>query len=356
MSPRISIIVPCYNSARTIERTIHSVLMQNCVDWELILVDDGSSDDTAQRIRSIPDRRIHLIQQENRGPSAARNNGINHASGDWICFLDSDDMLLPRALDTLLAATNATSDIIIGCFQFHDHPVSSISHTTPVHLGSERLAANTLFWQKYEEGIKLDVFRGERVQHELNLGAPWAKLYRRAFINEHKLRFHEKLVLHEDTLFNHLAYIHASSVSIVPTPVYCYLDNPDSLTRSQNARYIEHSTEALAQFLLLHPDYPEELCYFAMYRILECWQGICSATPYTPIVRYRLVQQFRKHPIIAKCSKLISLTNNPYFNMFEKWELFLIKNHLLFTLVFIMPLIRAFRSLKNAHSKAFRTH
>lgn len=86
-----SVVLPAYNSERFIDKAIESVLMQTYTDFELIIVDDGSTDGTRQRIASYTDKRIRCVYQENGGVSAARNKGILESKGDFVCFLDSDD-------------------------------------------------------------------------------------------------------------------------------------------------------------------------------------------------------------------------------------------------------------------------
>ena len=89
--PFFSIIIPSYNRAHVLPVTIKSVLHQTYKNWELIIVDDGSIDNTKEVVEKINDTRVRYIYQENAERSAARNNGIRNAKGDWICFLDSDD-------------------------------------------------------------------------------------------------------------------------------------------------------------------------------------------------------------------------------------------------------------------------
>lgn len=96
----ISVIIPLYNKEPIIERSLHSVLSQDYDDFEVVVVNDGSSDHSTDIVRSINDPRIRLIEQENGGPSKARNTGTKNAKGEWIVFLDADDELLPGALKT----------------------------------------------------------------------------------------------------------------------------------------------------------------------------------------------------------------------------------------------------------------
>lgn len=96
MEPRFSVIIPSYNRAATLGRAIRSVLTQAFPAWEIIVVDDGSSDGTRELIEGYPGVRYHY--QSNAGVCAARNNGADIATGDWLIFLDSDDELLPDAI------------------------------------------------------------------------------------------------------------------------------------------------------------------------------------------------------------------------------------------------------------------
>lgn len=98
MNADISVIIPLYNKGRIIERTVKSVLNQTYPHFELIIVDDGSTDNSVAVVKQFDDERIQLIQQPNAGPSAARNKGVQNAQTDWIVFLDGDDELLHEAL------------------------------------------------------------------------------------------------------------------------------------------------------------------------------------------------------------------------------------------------------------------
>ena len=96
----VSIIIPLYNKEREISRTLDSVLAQSVSDFEIIVVDDGSKDKSAEIVRGYTDSRIRFIQKENGGVSSARNRGLKEAQGEWLLFLDGDDQLMPDALET----------------------------------------------------------------------------------------------------------------------------------------------------------------------------------------------------------------------------------------------------------------
>ena len=99
--PFFTIIIPTYNRAHIIKRPIDSIISQSFDDWELIIVDDGSTDDTKAVVDTYRDSRIKYVWQENQERSAARNHGISLAKGEWICFQDSDDEYLPEHLRIL---------------------------------------------------------------------------------------------------------------------------------------------------------------------------------------------------------------------------------------------------------------
>ncbi len=95
----ISVVIPLYNKETSIAQSLNSILSQSYQNFEVVIVDDGSTDSSVSIVEAMNDSRIRLIRQENGGPSKARNEGVKIAKGDWILFLDADDELLPDALE-----------------------------------------------------------------------------------------------------------------------------------------------------------------------------------------------------------------------------------------------------------------
>ncbi|MDB5371998.1 MAG: hypothetical protein JWP04_640 [Belnapia sp.] len=111
-APAVSILTPAYDVARFIGPAVDSVLAQGFEDWEMIVVDDGSSDGTAEVVTARRDRRLRLLRQENQGVSAARSRAMAEARGEAVVFLDADDWLAPDALERLVAALAAAPQAV----------------------------------------------------------------------------------------------------------------------------------------------------------------------------------------------------------------------------------------------------
>lgn len=124
-----SIIIPLYNKENFITTAIESVLSQSYRNFEIIVVDDGSTDDSVARVKTISDHRIKMIRQANNGVSSARNRGIELAKGELICFLDADDWYLPMYLETMVSMASRHPGIVFFASRF-----KSISNPQPADL------------------------------------------------------------------------------------------------------------------------------------------------------------------------------------------------------------------------------
>jgi|BioPla2DNA2_1021312.scaffolds.fasta_scaffold23167_5 glycosyltransferase involved in cell wall biosynthesis len=137
--PAVSVVIPLYNKGPYIARALNSVLAQTFQDFEVIVVDDGSTDDGAEVVRGFDDPRIWLIQQENRGVSAARNRGIEAARAELVAFLDADDEWLPGFLETILRLRTLYPDAGLYGTAYELHYPGSIVETVCTRNGGDRL-------------------------------------------------------------------------------------------------------------------------------------------------------------------------------------------------------------------------
>lgn len=115
---QVDIIIPLYNKAATVARAVRSVQAQTLTDWHLIVVDDGSTDNSAEIIAGFKDGRIELVRQENRGPGAARNTGIARAASEYVAFLDADDELLPEYLANAVTAVRQKNVALVATMYY----------------------------------------------------------------------------------------------------------------------------------------------------------------------------------------------------------------------------------------------
>lgn len=138
----ISIIIPFYNAKGTLQDSVNSVLNQDYPNFEILLINDGSTDDSTSIVEKLKDERVLLFNQSNAGVAAARNLGIEKASGDFICFLDSDDLMTIDALSSRIAvfAEKPQLGIVAGAQEQKNFDLSeSIIVQTPEHRGNPKL-------------------------------------------------------------------------------------------------------------------------------------------------------------------------------------------------------------------------
>ncbi|MGN0243010.1 MAG: glycosyltransferase family 2 protein [Lachnospiraceae bacterium] len=210
----ISVIIPVYNTERYLKEAVDSVLEQTFPDWELILVDDGSEDDSGNICEEYAERdcRIQTIHTENRGVSNARNTGIEHASGEWIVFLDSDDIMQKNMLETLLLYSGNVNLVVCGILTIPNQKELAFV---------ERVTYYDSLQSALEE---LDEIREGGFYH-----SPVNKLYRRHYMT---MRFHPDITLGEDFCFNLEYMSQCGAICAIPDMLYSYrILTENSLTK-----------------------------------------------------------------------------------------------------------------------------
>lgn len=216
MDPIVSIIVPAYNAEKYMERCIRSALAQTYDAFELIVINDGSTDATEAICASFTkDRRIKLINKQNAGVSAARNTGLEQCKGKYVMFLDADDTLEPIACEKLVAEMERGADLCIG-----DHFVKKNDKKRKRGCITDILSPGM-----YEKQDVLEKFG--KLYTENCLNPPWAKCYRRDLIEE---PFSPELSLGEDLIFNLNYLINCARISIIPDIIYNYYNEDNTLS------------------------------------------------------------------------------------------------------------------------------
>lgn len=193
-----------YNAASHIQETLNSILDQEYSDYEIIVVDDGSTDDSyivVKRTVEHSNRKIHLLFQNNAGPNEARNFGIENAQGRYLLFLDSDDRFSEGAIGKIAHwVEEYDADFINFGYRFYDSHSKKIVHQS--NYTSELI---------YGDDILIHSFVGKQIS-----GVCWNKCIKRDFLNRHGIRFYPDKLHARDILFTRQCAKHASKVAIVP--------------------------------------------------------------------------------------------------------------------------------------------
>lgn len=218
--PLITIIVPVYNTEAYLPRCLDSILGQSFTDYELLLVDDGSTDGSGAICDSYAekDKRVRVFHKENGGVSSARNLGIDNSQAEWLYFVDSDDELLPDGLKTLVDNISDDVDVAMGGFESVDELGNVIREATEsVNLRLSR-----------KESV-ITLYRGHGCCGYFFLGYTWQRLFRKSLVDWFNLRFDTSIAIKEDTLFV-MQYLRRSSgiTQFATQPIYCYYQRPNS--------------------------------------------------------------------------------------------------------------------------------
>ncbi|MDC8000066.1 glycosyltransferase [Aequorivita todarodis] len=239
-TPLISIIVPCYNVEKYIDKSFESIKNQSYGNWECIAVNDGSTDNTERKIKQWTQRepRFRLISQENTGPSGARNAGLKDASGDCIFFFDSDDLLDADCLNSLVSLYQPSIDIVIG-------------------KNAEVLNQTTDIIKTLEHYPITDKVLSDQDFLELSLRSPisvvaWNKLYSREFIDSNSLTFKDGII-HEDELwFFEIMHLAKKIIFNSKVTYYYNIGNQNSITKTYNLNNLDNYLQVVAHIFTDH--------------------------------------------------------------------------------------------------------
>lgn len=262
---KVSVIVPVYNVEEYIRECIKSIQVQTYSNLEIIVVNDGTKDKSIEIIKDLikTDSRIRVISQPNQGLSAARNTGIENATGKYVAMIDSDDKIKPDFIKHLFdVADSQSADIVRGSFRDFEGNILSgwiSDFTTDQKLGlnvlNEFLDNNTSF-------------------------VVWSSLYNIDFLNTHNLRFIPGILL-EDGDFTTRAYLKAAKVVTTDYTDYQYRIRPGSILTSNNATLMSESEEIvikefLKQLSITKSSRIRNVLQKAIYSFMRDWTRILT--------------------------------------------------------------------------------
>ncbi len=201
--PKVSVIVPVYNTEEYLPRCVESIIAQTFTDFELILINDGSTDNSGKKCDDYAkkDSRIIVIHKKNGGVSSARNKGIDIAKGEWITFVDSDDWI---SSDFLSSFTYDADLMICGIELF------GATHTK--QIPDSQLLQNTS-----------EIYTW--LSSNCHLGyvpSPWAKIYRTSIIKTFEIKYNTSIIRGEDAIFNFDYILHCESIKLFNIATYHY--------------------------------------------------------------------------------------------------------------------------------------
>ena len=266
---KVSVIIPVYNAAPYIADTLQSLLHQTMTDFEVLLVDDHGTDDSMSVAQQVvgEDGRFRFLQTPvNAGPGVARNVGIEAAQGDYIAFLDSDDLWVPTFLEKLLQVAELT-------------PHSSLltPHSTDLCYCQLKYQGGKRDGEVHRNPVvENGAFTPASKKHFLSKFVTFSVcfLFRREFLLANKLRFPDNRNS-EDTNFLTRCLLLAETIACVDTPLYIYMIREDSLTTGHNPRrYKERLTAVNAlmhEFCLLKQDPRYQHLHLGQYTLVMWW-------------------------------------------------------------------------------------
>ncbi len=211
---KISIIIPAYNSEMYIDKCIESIVNQTYIDWEIIIVIDGSEDHTEEKARVWEEKNtnIRVLSQKNQGAGPARNNGLCHATGEYVMFIDPDDWIERTMLEVYIREIDSNngcdlliSDSICDYYDGNKYLYSDFKKVEPLSCCSKEEIRHQYF-KLFVNGL----VRG-----------PVCKLYKKEIIDKYRLGF-PSLRRSQDIVFNYLYYDHISSIKVFDSHFYHY--------------------------------------------------------------------------------------------------------------------------------------
>ena len=221
----ISVIIPIYNVEKYLKRCVDSVLRQEGVSLEIILVDDGSTDSSGKICDNYVSNFTNIRCQhiKNSGPSTAKNVGYDMATGNYVAFIDSDDEIKPNMFSQMLLSGYQNDADIVCCNYIQTDEEGKISHTK--HTGQEYVLTQ-------EEALKAILIK-DKIYSQC-----WTKIYKRDTMLKNNVRNTEGLKTEEDFIYNIQAFACSKTVCIVDKPLYIYTHRSRSLSKDYYRNHI----------------------------------------------------------------------------------------------------------------------
>ena len=341
---KVSIIIPVYNLEKFIEKCVDSIVNQTLKEIEIILVDDGSTDQSGAICDNYvkKDDRIKVVHQKNMGLSGARNTGIKESTGKWFMIVDGDDWLESNAVEELYNnAEKNNSDIFISSF-YDNYPEKQVKDSF--------FNINELHFQTEEEKLYLQencISRNKytNMNCKTNLGVTWARIYRKQFIVDNNLEFILGLKRTQDAIFNLYAFEYANKVDYLDIPVHHYRIWGNSASRKYSKDFhvtanelSQHIIEFMKKF---HKEERLKKAYYSKVFKLLIEIIKIEITPKANKMSLKSKKSFLKQLSESELySNAIKYVEKNTLNNNQRLVLFLLKNKLYYIILFLFIIKR----------------
>ena len=241
ISPRVSIIVPMFNVEKYIETCIESILRQTLQDFELILIDDCSTDRTIEIVQRYDDSRIKLFKQiKNSGESDSRNFGLKVASGKYVYFMDHDDAIIPDTLEILYNAAEESQSEVVCMNALYETHSPDFSFDNPVDVSQMHILNATPRFFSTDLSERL---QNEFINNHCSV-TPWMKLHRRDFLVRNEILF-PKTTREGDVLFYLAELCFAKKFRVIDACGYVYRAHQDNTMHAKTQKHLRESILSL---------------------------------------------------------------------------------------------------------------
>ena len=241
MNKKLSIIIPVYNAADYIDKCMASILAQVQPEYEILLINDGSTDNSKEIIQGYQERYpdfVRAISKANEGCAKTRDYGIREARGQYICFIDNDDSILPDYFETFLnAIDNSQYDIVIG--------------------GYKRVSDDAVLFT-------VNVPKKESIWAKYMVITPWAKIFRRQFLIDHNIQF-LNYGIGEDLYFNMACYVNNARVKNISYNGYRWYFNTKSISNTAQTKITDDTDPLLLLKTIYEMAGQEQVVYICWY-------------------------------------------------------------------------------------------
>lgn len=317
MEPLLSIIVPIYNVEQYLERCIESIINQTYKNLEIILVDDGSKDNsgTIADTYASKDNRIKVIHKENGGLSDARNHGLDQAKGKYIIFIDSDDFIDSSMCEILFATAEKYSSDIVSCNYY-------------IFQDENHISVHSMSIQEDEKVFSgIDILKYYLIKTEpFDLNIVCNKIFKADLFNskDSQIRFPEGRV-QEDNFTTFRLFAKSDVVTTINQPLYYYLQRADSIMANFSKKFVKDTIDShtyMATYLLEHKvDVMCELQLYLLNSYTDLYRKICLLDNADKQDYIDLLMEYKTFVL----SHTLNVSNNHLWGIKQKLKRFLIK-------------------------------